>query len=46
MAERLSRFLPLVKADISAVRSDRPLMRWAAHSAVISLQGMPQTFSV
>src|SRR5262249_43547009 len=29
-----------------AVLSDRPLMRWAAQSAEISLQLMPHTFSV
>src|SRR5947199_8820894 len=29
-----------------AVFSDSPLMRWAAQSAEISLQLMPQTFSV
>ena len=25
---------------------DKPLIRWAAQSAEISLQGIPQTFSV
>src|ERR1700686_3790210 len=30
----------------TADHSDRPLMRWAAQSALISLQLMPQTFSV
>ena len=26
--------------------NERPLIRWAAHSALISEQGIPQTFSV
>ena len=32
--------------DVTAVQSDRPLMRCAAHWALIVWQGMPQTFSV
>jgi hypothetical protein len=30
----------------STVLSESPLIRWAAHSARSSEQGMPQTFSV
>ena len=30
----------------TAPHSERPLIRWAAQSALISSQGMPQTFSV
>ena len=33
-------------AFITALNSDRFLMRWAAQSAGISLAGTPQTFSV
>src|SRR4051812_15663124 len=33
-------------AFLIAPESDSPLMRWAAQSALISVQGMPQTFSV
>ena len=33
-------------ADRMARASDSPWMRWAAHSARISVHGMPQTFSV
>ena len=34
------------KAALAALKKDRPLMRWAAHSARISEVGTPQTFSV
>jgi hypothetical protein len=40
--------LPLLprNAALAALKNDRPLMRWAAHSARISVAGTPQTFSV
>ncbi len=34
------------KACISVDQTERPLMRWAPHSALIRLHGTPQTFSV
>jgi hypothetical protein len=34
------------KADFAAEKKDRPLMRWAAHSARSSVAGTPHTFSV
>src|SRR5947208_138754 len=36
----------LKSAFQTADHKDKPLMRWAAQSALISLQLMPQTFSV
>ena len=41
----LSPLLPK-KAALAAEKKDRPLMRWAAHSARISVVGTPHTFSV
>ncbi len=40
--------LPLLpkKAALAALKKDRPLIRWAAHSARSSVVGTPQTFSV
>ncbi len=35
-----------ISAFLTAVSSDSPLIRCAAHSAESSLQGIPQTFSV
>ena len=39
-------FLAGRSAFQTALNRLRPLIRWAAHSAVISLVGIPQTFSV
>ena len=40
--------LPLLpkNAALAALKNDRPLIRWAAHSARTSVAGTPQTFSV
>ena len=38
--------LPSPSARLISTRIDRSLIRWAAQSALISLHGMPQTFSV
>ena len=35
-----------MSAFLIAVRRESPLILWAAHSALISLHGIPQTFSV
>src|SRR5262245_37673522 len=36
----------LVRAALSALNNESPLIRCAGHSAEISLHGIPQTFSV
>src|SRR5438067_388003 len=45
---RLLTLFPLLpkKAALAAEKNDRPLIRWAAHSARISEAGTPQTFSL
>jgi hypothetical protein len=35
-----------MKAALAADQKERPLIRWAAHSARSSVVGTPQTFSV
>ena len=43
---RRGRHRPAAAPCSTAAVSDRPLIRCAPHSALISVQGTPQTFSV